>query len=261
MSVIPMRNDGTEKQEFELNAVRLLIRSGGLDAGTELLVGSDPPDIVAICGVSTIGIEVRRIYKDETRSGSRDRQRLSAFKNVIDLAAKIHAENSNRFIHVSVHFNSNANIRKAQFEDIANLMVNQVCKLNLDIGQTFNLRSEDLWGPDWPEAVLRISGGCLEGEGPPFWGLSSWSLLCETTDRIIQNALDDKEKNISKWKNNFNESWVLFIIDGSVSSSFMKPHDRMTANVYKSSFDRAFVMEFNGTIFRPLLLQRHEETV
>ena len=256
-----MRTMDTKKQEFELNVVRLFREAGGLNAGAELLLGADPPDVVAISSGSKIGIEVRRIFMDETRNGSLGRERLRTFQDVIKHAALLHSKISNKFLHISVTFCPDANIPKSKKESIASLMVAQVSKLNLDVGQRFNLRSEDLWGSTWPEAVLRITGGCLQGEGPPFWGLSSWSFLYETNDEVIQNALNSKENAIGKWRTEFNGTWVLLVIDGSVSASFVRPHGKINANVYQSSFDRAFVMEFNGTTFKELRLSRHEETV
>lgn len=103
-SIIPTSNVAKEKQEFERRAVRLLRQAGGLDHGAELMLGSDPPDVIAKIGVLKIGIEVRRLFNNEKRSGSLSRQRLSTCQAVVESAARIHSQVSDCFIHVGVHF-------------------------------------------------------------------------------------------------------------------------------------------------------------
>jgi hypothetical protein len=103
-SVISISQVTMEKQEFELHAVRMLRQSGCLDHGSELQLGSDPPDVIAKIGEMRIGIEVRRLFNDERRSGSPSRQRLSTCQAVVDSAAKLHSCVPSQSIHVSVHF-------------------------------------------------------------------------------------------------------------------------------------------------------------
>jgi hypothetical protein len=212
-------------------------------ADSVLLVGPDPPDVIACIDDRRIGIEIRRIYNDEGRSGSRDCERHSAFLDVLDRAQSLHCQLTNQFVQVNVAFCHDIYICRSRRQKVAAMMVDQVRKLPLAVGQVYSLRSEDRWGPDWPEEVDRILGVSFEAEGPPCWGLSSFSWLDETTDEIIQKALDTKENDLSKWRHDFHEAWILLVIDGSVSASFLKVHEAITSNVYQSSYDHALILE------------------
>jgi hypothetical protein len=68
---------------------------------------------------------------------------------------------------------------------IAEMLVDLVSRLSLRVGEAFHLRSEDYWGPHWPEEILCVSGGLLEEVGPPFWGLSDSAWVGETTNELI----------------------------------------------------------------------------
>ncbi len=243
-----------EKQEFELHAVRMLRQVGGLDHGSELQLGPDPPDVIAMIGEMRIGIEVRRLFNDERRSGSPSHQRLSTCQAVVDSAAKFHNQVSSQLIHVSVHLCKGVVIPSSREDDIAKMLVDLVSRQSLREGEAFHLRSEDCWGPHWPEEILCVSGGLLEGVGPAFWGLSDSAWVGETTNELIQSALRTKELDLPRWRNEVCEAWILMVLDGSVESSMLRIHEEISAVEYASCFDHAFVMEFSGMTVNKLSL-------
>lgn len=245
-----------EKQNFELHAVRLLRQAGVLDGRSELQAGFDPPDVIAKIGERRIGIEVRRLFNDERRSGSPSRQRLSTCQAVVDSAAKLHSYVSSQFVHVSVHFGKHVVVPVSRRDVIAKMLVELVSQLNLQVGDAFCLRSEDYWGPHWPEEILCVSGWLLEGAGPPFWGLCDSAWVGETTNELIQAALGAKELDLSRWRNNVCEAWILMVLDGSVESSMLRIHDEMSVVQYASCFDHAYVMDFTGMTVKKLSLTR-----
>lgn len=243
-----------EKQDFELHAVHLLRLAGFLDCRSELQLGPDPPDVIAKAGEMTIGIEVRRLFNDERRGGSHSRQRLGTCQAVVDSAAKLHSQVSNQFFHVSVHFGKNVAVPVSRRDTIAKMLVDLISRLSLQAGDAFCLRSEDFWDQLWPEEILCVSGGLLEGVGPPYWGLSDSAWVGETTNELIQSALCSKEQDLSRWRNDVCEAWILMVLDGSVESSMLRIHEEMSAVPYASCFDHAFVMDFSGMTIKKLLL-------
>lgn len=245
----------TDKQTFEINAVSLFREAGGFDRESVLMFGSDPPDVLMRIGERTIGIEVRRLYNDEkNRGGSPDRRRLSICTAVVDLAAELHKQISNRCFYVRVHFNCSNTIQDTRVPIIAAMLVDLVSKLPLNVGGRFTLRSEDLWGPMWPEEVDYVSGGLLIGESPPFWGLSDASWVGETTFALIQAAFDSKESRTSAFAEVVDEAWLLLVCDGSVGTSLLRLHTGIAGDSYCTSFDRAFVMDYSGKKFSELTI-------
>lgn len=254
VSVIPTSQVTMEKQEFELHAVRMLRQAGGLDHGSELQLGSDPPDVIAKIGEMRIGIEVRRLFNDERRSGSLSRQRLSTCQAVVDSAARLHSQVSSRSIQVSVHFCKGVVIPSSRKNVIAKMLVDLISRMSLRVGEAFHLRSEDSWGPHWPEEILYVSGVLLEGVGHSFWGLSDSAWVGMTSNELIQSALRTKELDLPRWRNEVCEAWILMVLDGSVESSMLRIHEEISAVEYASYFDHAFVMEFCAMTVKKLSL-------
>ena len=242
------------KQDFEFRAVHLLQIAGFLDCRSELHLGPDPPDVIAKIGQMTIGIEVRRLFNDERRSGSHSRQRLGTCQAIVDSAAKLHSQVSSQFFHVSVHFVKNIVVPVSRRDVIAKMLVDLISRLSVQAGDTFCLRSEDYWGQHWPEEILCVTGGLLEGVGPPFWGLSDCAWVGETTNELILSALCEKEQDLPRWRNDVSEAWILMVLDGSVESSMLRIHEETSVVLYASHFDHAFVMDFSGMIVKKLLL-------
>jgi hypothetical protein len=94
-----------------------------LNADSVLLLGPDPLDVLAFINDRRIGIEIRRIYKGETRSGSRDRARQNAFLDVLDRARSQHCQRTDQFAQVNVAFCQDVSIRQSQRQEVAAMMV------------------------------------------------------------------------------------------------------------------------------------------
>ncbi len=261
--VIPIRAMATEKQENELNAVRLFCESGRAELKSRLwFPDQDPPDIMALVGGQKIGIEVRRMFADERRrGGSRDRQRASACQKVVDTATALHSQITEKFFHVNVSFHRSSGIRDDRIGAVANMLVDIITQQPLLLGETFYLRSEDFFGSNWPEEVLCVSGGLIEGDGPPSWGCSSNAFVDETSDELIQTALNAKEGRFNKFADKVDKAWLLLICDGSVEASLLRPHKELSRSIYTSSFHRVCILDFEGKTYSELLLRSPNDPV
>jgi len=253
----------TEKQEYELNAVRLFCESGGAERKSRLwFPDQDPPDIMAMVGGQKIGIEVRRMFADERRrGGSRDRQRASACQKVVDTATTLHSQITNMSFHVNVSFHRSSGIRDDRVGAVANMLVDIITQQPLLLGETFYLLSEDFCGSNWPEEVLCVSGCLIEGDGPPFWGCSSNAFVGELSDNLIQTALNAKEGRFNKFADKVDKAWLLLICDGSVEASLLRPHKELSRSIFASSFNRVCILDFGGKSFSELLLRSQNDPV
>lgn len=247
----------TEKQQFELNAIRLFQQAGGLVLNYTLTPGADPPDVLASHGRYRVGIEVRRLFTDEeSKGGSPERRRLSISQAVVDRATELHSAISDKQYIIHVHFNKNITLYDNRIAPISEVIVAHVVRTPIQVGQPIYLRSEELWGSDWPEEVLYIGIGLLEGDGIPFWGLSDSNWVGKTSPEIIQKGLDRKKGRFEAFCDSVDEGWLLMLCDGSVGPSLLELHSEIKHEKFSSSFNRAFVMDFSGKKYAEIELDR-----
>ena len=265
-SVIPIQAMTRKRQKLaEMKVVQLFHNAGGLGINADLLFVPDHlerPDIIAETDKKTVGIEIRRLYNDEQEgSGSVDRKRHGIYQSVVAACSELHSRRSDKWIVVRLSFSKHADIdqiakrRSGIKQEIAEKLVSLIEDLPLRIGDSFDLRSEDLWGSHWPEGIDSVHGVLLEGNGPPEWDFSDSFWVAETTDEIIQTALDEKEQKIDSWRDSYDSAWVILVLDGSVGASMLRLHRQLIDSEYLSSFDRAFIMEFTGTRYKELRLR------
>jgi hypothetical protein len=266
LGVIPIQAMTRKRQKLaEMKVVQLFHNAGGLGINADLLFVSDHlerPDIIAKTDKETVGIEIRRLYNDEQEgSGSVDRKRHGIYQSVVAACSELHSRRSDKWIVVRLSFSKHADIdqiakrRSGIKQEIAEKLVSLIEDLPLSIGDSFDLRSEDLWGSHWPEGIDSVHGVLLEGNGPPEWDFSDSFWVAETTDEIIQTALDEKEQKVDSWRDSYDSAWVILVLDGSVGASMLRLHRQLIDSEYLSSFDRAFIMEFTGTRYKELRLR------
>lgn len=244
-----------EKRKFELNAVSLLRRASRLLQDFELSPGADPPDVNASRDGEIIGIEVRRLFSDEGKRGSPQKSYQSSCQKVVDVAQSLHKALTDKWYVVRVHFVDSCILRSSRQRVIAEQLVAQVHSAGIKEHVTREFRSEELWGPEWPEEILFVSAAVFPGEGGPEWGLSCGAWVGETTTDLIQDALDIKESRLAAFPAEIHGHWLLLVCDGSTGASLLRLHRHMATDSYQSSFDRAFVMDFTGKHFCELALR------
>jgi len=215
------------------------------------------PDVVALVADKRIGIEVRRLLDDEhTNNGSNLLKRYSVYQSIIDLAENVHSKRTNRRYIVRVHFCQNADInmiakrKNRRIEKIANMLVDLVSNLSIGTGLQFCLRSEVNRDSCWPDEIQSIIGVVIEADGSPEWAFSDHLWVSNTSGSLIQSALDKKERHISSWRHDYDESWCLLVLAGNMISG----HEELNRDIYESSFDRAFVIEYYGRAYKELSL-------
>lgn len=236
----------SQKQKFELNAARLFQLAGGIPADFTLRPGGDPPDVLASSGETCVGIEIRRIFADESRDGSAQRRHYQLSGQIVSLAQELHRESTNRFFYVHVRVNRTVALHDRRIPEIARRLVDIVSRSAIAVGEDVTIQATSPGISDWPEEIEHIEVAILDLEGQPFWGLTDSAWAGRTSQSLIQQMLDSKEQSCSSFRDEVDEKWLLLVCDGSVGSSFLEVHRTMPEESYSSSFDRAFVMDYSG---------------
>ena len=236
----------TEKQQFELNAVRLLQSATGMLADCQLTPGRNPPDVFAHNENRTVGVEVRRLFTDERRRGSAQRQQLGLAQSTTALAQRLHGSTASEYCEVSVIYSNSIPLLDGRVSVIAQMMVALVTQEPLVVGDRREFTAEANWGPAWPEEVDTLDVRVLGQTGGPMWHNAGAVWVGETTRGILQAALDAKDSRYQPQSQELWQQWVLLVCDGSVQSSALRIHGNLGRESYCSSFDRAFVLDFTG---------------
>ncbi len=250
----------SDKQTFELNAVSLFQTASNLLSDYVLVPGEDPPDVIAQQGEHLVGVEVRRLFTDETETGSLQRRRMSWCQRVVVRAQNLHREKTNRWYNVRVSFEDESHVVGDKRVDvIARMLLRHACEAIINDNESREFCSEEYCGPTWPEEVATMRVTVLPGNGPPDWGLCGplgW--VGDTNSRLVQAGLDSKESSCAAYPPNIKERWLLLLCDGSVESSLLRLHKYLETESYCSSFSRAFVMDFSGKAFVELHIAGQE---
>jgi hypothetical protein len=241
----------SDKQRFELNAASLFQSASKLLSGYAIIPGDDPPDVIAQYGDHIVGIEVRRMFADERKVGSPQRRHMSWCQRVVSHTQSLHREKTNRWYYVRVRFEDESHVFNDKRVDIiARMLLRHACEPIMSDNESREFCSEDYSGPTWPEEVATMRVTVLPGNCPPDWVLfGSLGWLGDTNSGLVQAGLDSKESSCAAYPPNINERWLLLLCDGSVGSSFLRLHKEMHTESYRSSFNRAFVMDFSGKAF------------
>lgn len=246
----------SDKKKFELHVVRVFQNAGGLPSDFKLSnTKNDPPDVKAERSNEVIGIEVRRLFTDEKRKGSSQRRDFNLCQKVINKAQELHSKSTNESYDILVVFNRHYPIDDKQVENIAEKLVNQIKNIKPEMNKLIEFKSEKLYGTDWPKEVQYMRYiNCTKyiGKEGPKWHSADWACEDETNTELIQKALDVKETHLKSFPNDISRRWLLLVCDGSVESSFLRLHEGIDKESFRSSYDRVFIMDYSGKRYKEL---------
>lgn len=246
---------GSSKFELELQAVRIFQMAGGLPVDMDLREGSNPPDVIACGATRVIGIEVRRLYADEGADGSRQRRQHAMRDAVVARAAKLHRHKVQGWYAASVAFAGNVVLSNDRIAQVAESLVAFATSETLAPGQIREFRAEVYWGRDWPPEVDHLMVARFEGGEEVHWSQLGGGWEGKTTQQLLQYGLDEKEHVVNNLPPELSERWLLMYCDGTVESSLLALHEQVHEDRFRSSFDRAFVMDHSGRRFSELALK------
>lgn len=246
---------GSSKLELELKAVRVFQMAGGLPVDMILREGSNPPDVIACGATRMIGIEVRRLYADEGADGSRQRRQHAMRDAVVARAARLHRQRVQGWYAASVAFSGHVILSNDRVAQIAESLVAFATSEELVPGQIREFRAEVHWGRAWPPEVGHLMVARFEGGEEVHWSQLGGGWEGRTTRQLLQYGLDEKEHVVNRLPPGLGERWLLLYCDGTVESSLLALHDQLHEDRFRSSFDRAFVMDHTGRRYSELVLE------
>lgn len=201
-----------------------------------------PPAPDLVFSDCDVGIEITEYLLGQGEGGSHSRQTESVHRKIVREAEHDYELHVKHCLQVSV-FWANAECPTKREEKI---LIESITQLVLS--QTW--QNQKIWRIDWQQfddlTLQKFVAGismCLVGdEGPSCWA-STASIWAWEANKRVQIALDQKEPKVSQYRSFCSEIWLLIVANREwLSSRYF--HDPMLEGMkFRSSFDRAFVLD------------------
>ncbi len=200
-----------------------------------------------LSGTSRIGVEVTRVFDDETEGGSADQQEAAHWARAMELAQASHRRRAPAHGWVVVRVCPSPGLRLGwgAVDGVAAWLAGVVATLDFSARATHHLGSEDLYDAGCPDEILAVDATFL-GSGQPEWATSGFGWASAVSGQAIQRALRRKEPKVARYDNGLSQLWCLLVFDGSVAASLRLLQPDVEEFSYASSFDRAFVLDCTG---------------
>lgn len=198
----------------------------GLDIDATCTYGQDPPDIIINLGDRKIGLEITKLVVEKT---------LKNFPTLDNLIKNAEIEYIKRYPNSKVHVivsTKNFKIKKTQSSEIIDKLI---LELNNFIEHSKNPTTyfSDIDIVSYDTSGFKIM---------PFHGAGYEPTI---SDNIIQESVLKKEKDVHRYKSDFNEIWLLLTMpDASFISAeyhFPSNSDEELSKISNSLFDRIYI--------------------
>jgi hypothetical protein len=229
------------KDKFEWEALGLLKR--GLPAfPCGEVEKTESPDFLVHGSLSTIGIEITRLYHSAAEGGVSPQAVSEMHVRVAHRACELYSAVDGRpAVHVSVRMRCTL-IGKRQVEILAR-EVADVVNANLPSPNCIELLRASSGRPGIPESVesIRISRSAAEGIAETFFSCGAGSAIPELSEIDIRRALDSKEAKYAEYRQRCEQAWLLIVMDLWESTTWYEL-ESFSCTRLTTSFDRVFLL-------------------
>jgi hypothetical protein len=209
----------------------------------------EKPDIIVLTLNGKIGIEITAIIDKKQK-----RAESECEKAVIE-ARKIYEELGLPKLQVSVHIGSEESINKKTRKQFAKAVAKLVAN-NIPLGSS-HVTLENKWNdlvnfPYEINAILILQHPSLSIN---HWHVPSGGFCREDFAGELQGVLDEKETKIQGYAPDCTEQWLVVVAENMSASTFFDPSAKTINHLYKSSFDKVFLLElFKAKLFELKLI-------
>ncbi len=212
------------------------------------IIQSESPDFIIDDGSRKICIEVTKIYKTNSSQEPPKQAIESTCRKIAEAASFKCEERQIPPLEVSLHFIHKPEILKTQrdalSEKIANFICNHIPKPN-----TVHSIDHVYDDPIFPEHIHTITIGRFNVLTKHHFNVPTAGWVQQNFSSELQNAIDSKNKKLSRYNNNCVEHWLLIVSEGNSPSTFFEPSGDTRNIIFQSNFNRTFYMESFSQIY------------
>jgi len=209
---------------------------------------NDPPDICV--GNYDLGIEITEFYYGSGQGGSEMKARENAFEQIVAMAKTQFEEQYPVPLWVRCSWSDNRP-KKSQFHEIASAVVDAIQKhLPISEGQSVKIEWDDFAETCLVHYLRFINVKALSTLTSSHWTNLQVAWIGNEEVELLERFTREKEKDLPKYKTQFNAAWLVIVAPGDGLSSTVIPDEPLEPGCISSAFDRVYFYDiFSKQVF------------
>ena len=203
-----------------------------------------PDFVIATEKNNKLGIEVTKLYNENTNKKDSATQRKGLIDTIIRSAKSNYENNLGKPIAVSVHFQPYLDIKKPEIDDIAKDIVDLITSNYTDAcSRPVRFNSNNPHENVLPKGVSYIQFFSGENYKAISFTSPDGGYLPDLDFDTIKEAVDSKEDKITSYLKNCDEIWLLLSIDGfEISNNFDDIDKNILHQTITTDFHKIFIV-------------------
>jgi hypothetical protein len=206
---------------------------------------SPAPDLVF--SEHDLGIEVTQYLLGQGKNGSHSRRLEGVRRKIVREAQSEYERNISHCLQVSVSWATMDCPTKREEKAISQALARLVTIQSRGSGKLWRIGWEQFDQPVLQKYVTEVSIYLFGDIGQSCWASAAAFWLWEAEKRV-QVAMDEKKPKVSDYRKFCRELWLLIVADKSWLSSMFFPDQDFAKAIFRSSFDRAFLLEASSFV-------------
>lgn len=160
---------------------------------------------------------------------------------IVNRAREIYEQYGGPPLHVAVSFNSNIRLGKKDVSPLSTFPASIIARYVPDVGQQFVLEAVRFIPRPFPCEVDMIFIDRYS-QSETFWTVYRGDTVPSLTSEHIEDKIQNKETRREKYLKRCSKVWLLIVETGGSPSSHFEIPRTVIEKVYKSNFDRIFLL-------------------
>lgn len=247
------------KAEYEKRLATGFLEMLNLPPDVARLPDGSGPDFRIMLGDEPVGLELTRLYRDDTDAGASFRQLEGLQYQVAGGAQRRWDDRRGPPVVVYIHFLPRSAPKKAEIPRLAEALVQLVEARLPDLGGIVSIDRE--WGRSnvVPNGVSGITICRPPRATSSAWFVPQSGMVPDLSADTVQTRITSKNQRLARYTSRPPRNWLLLVAEGFGASSTFTFTEEALEHVYESSFERTYLLEaFSRRLER---LKTHNRTV
>jgi hypothetical protein len=207
-------------------------------AGTILADESqERPDAIVVTPQGKMGIEITALHNDKLK-----RTESECEKAVLE-AQQIYEKFHLPKLHVSVHIGGESSFSRKTRNKFATAIAKLVAANIPAVGKFTELENHFNNPTQFPYEINSIYIYRYSWPDENCWSAPSAGFYRENFIDELQNVIAEKDQKLSGYAPDCKEQWLLVVAENISPSTFFDPSQKTLDHLYKSAFDKIFLLE------------------
>jgi hypothetical protein len=223
---------------------------GGLDESS--CAFTDVPDLIVHHNSQVIGIEHTRLYREDSTipAGRQLRPQEKIHWRLVERAREIFQQRSNRLLWLYITFKEPFDYRQYDIAQEATLLAQSVLAAlsrspasgpDESVGRMQSWKAQQL-GLPFPAGVDAYDFTVVHKPGLELWAPVYGGAVPTLTPQQLEEVIREKETRLDRYRSRCATVWLLVVTDAGLPSSHFDITEALEHHLFRSSFDRIFLL-------------------